>query len=92
MGFSVFFQSNACLNGTACGRTLEVPKDCTIKMTKQDCEKIVGGKLAYIRDYPWTVALIKKNYAGFGGVNRPFCGGTLINNRYVLTASHCVYG
>jgi len=56
-----------------------------------DC-KIVGGQTAFIRDFPWTVALVRKTTSGWGGKDRPFCGGTLINNRYVLTASHCVDG
>ncbi|CAG7717287.1 unnamed protein product [Allacma fusca] len=73
----------------ACGRTLPLPTSCD-KLSKVDCEKIVGGELAYIREYPWTVALVR--YSSFGGSKRPFCGGTLINNRYVLTASHCVDG
>ncbi|CAL8117606.1 unnamed protein product [Orchesella dallaii] len=46
--------------------------------------KIVGGEIASIKDYPWTVGLTR------GG--RPYCGGSLINNYYVATASHCVDG
>ncbi|ODM93295.1 Transmembrane protease serine 3 [Orchesella cincta] len=46
--------------------------------------KIVGGSVASIKDYPWTVGLTR------GG--RPYCGGSLINSLYVATASHCVDG
>ncbi|CAL8117614.1 unnamed protein product [Orchesella dallaii] len=52
--------------------------------------RIVNGTVVRINDYPWTVALIRKRWIG-----RPkgaYCGGTLINSRYVVTASHCVDG
>ena len=45
--------------------------------------RIVGGQEAEANEYPYMVAL---DY-GFG---RPFCGGSLINDRYILTAAHCV--
>jgi len=54
--------------------------------------KIIGGEPASIRDYPWTVGLLRRGFLGFGGSSKPFCGGTLINDRYVITASHCVDG
>ncbi|CAG0917985.1 unnamed protein product, partial [Notodromas monacha] len=44
---------------------------------------IVGGKLALIQDWPWIVALLRDG-------TDPYCGGALITNRHVLTASHCV--
>ena len=34
---------------------------------------------------PWQAALISR------GSNRPWCGGTLISDGYVLTAAHCVH-
>ncbi|CAG7717861.1 unnamed protein product [Allacma fusca] len=52
--------------------------------------RIVGGSPSSIRDLPWTVALTRGS--SWGGSGRAFCGGTLINSRYVLTASHCVDG
>ena len=48
-------------------------------------QKIVGGQDADIKDYPWQVALTDGQ--GFG-----FCGGSIINDSWVLTASHCVDG
>ncbi|KAL7639918.1 UNVERIFIED_CONTAM: hypothetical protein RMT77_009331 [Armadillidium vulgare] len=46
--------------------------------------RIIGGKYANINEYPWQVALIYKQ--------KFFCGGALISDRHVLTASHCVFG
>ncbi|XP_060080202.1 chymotrypsinogen B-like [Ylistrum balloti] len=43
--------------------------------------KIVGGTVATPGEYPWQVSL---RYAG-----QHMCGGTLISNQWVLTATHC---
>jgi len=48
-------------------------------------ERIVGGEAVDINDYPWQVAIIGSEGSGF-------CGGSIINDSWVLTASHCVDG
>lgn len=49
---------------------------------------IVGGTVAEDGAWPWQVALVeadeKNNYKAF------YCGGSLINQQWVLTAAHCV--
>jgi len=48
--------------------------------------KVSGGKTARPGDFPW-VALLKYK------INdpRPFrCGGSLISERHILTAAHCI--
>jgi secreted trypsin-like serine protease len=52
----------------------------------------VNGEPAQISEIPWTVGLVRAGFFGFGAGRKPFCGGTLINNLYVATASHCVDG
>ncbi|XP_032596341.1 serine protease easter [Drosophila grimshawi] len=51
--------------------------------------RIYGGVKTKIDEYPW-MALIE--YTKGGGNKGHHCGGSLINNRYVVTASHCVNG
>ncbi|KAJ8006790.1 hypothetical protein DPEC_G00110870 [Dallia pectoralis] len=43
--------------------------------------KIVGGQTATSGSWPWQVSLQSSG--------RLFCGGSLINNQWVLTAAHC---
>lgn len=49
---------------------------------------IIGGEEAE-NIYPWTVALVK--IGSKSTTERQFCGGTLIDSEWVLTAAHCVY-
>nr|QIQ54706.1 capsule gland specific secretory protein [Reishia bronni] len=46
--------------------------------------RIVGGRLADRRAWPWQVSV---RYQGYH-----MCGGTLIDNQHVLTAQHCFEG
>ncbi|XP_057664004.1 venom protease-like [Diorhabda carinulata] len=49
--------------------------------------RIVHGEYAKQGQFPWIsqLFLTKK-------MDKFICGGALINNRYILTAAHCVYG
>ncbi|VEN63228.1 unnamed protein product [Callosobruchus maculatus] len=44
--------------------------------------KVVGGQTAEKGEFPWLVSITRR-----GG---HFCGGTIINSRYVMTAGHCL--
>ena len=47
----------------------------------EQANRITGGSTASRGQFPWQVALtIDAAY---------FCGGSLISNRWVLTAAHC---
>ena len=45
--------------------------------------RIIGGQEVMGNEFPWQVALVKK------GLYKPFCGGSLISDKHVLTAAHC---
>jgi len=44
----------------------------------------VGGNNAVAGSYPWQVGITT------AGGSRPYCGGSLISNKWILTAAHCV--
>lgn len=46
---------------------------------------IVGGQDADRGEYPWQVMITDSHFT-------PFCGGSLIAAKWVLTAAHCVQG
>ncbi|XP_015423048.1 PREDICTED: coagulation factor X [Myotis davidii] len=45
--------------------------------------RIVGGRDCNDGECPWQALLIKEN-------NEGFCGGTILNEFYILTAAHCL--
>lgn len=50
-------------------------------------QNIIGGSVIDIRNVPWQVSL-RSLIGGATGIH--FCGGSIISNRWVLTAAHCV--
>ena len=54
------------------------------EVTNQNA-RIVGGQKSERGNWPWIAALLlDKTY--------PYCGGVLIDDWHILTASHCVNG
>ncbi|XP_050544588.1 venom protease-like isoform X3 [Daktulosphaira vitifoliae] len=69
----------------------KLPSQSTCGVSYGNVNKIVGGWPAELDDWPWMVAL------GYHGLNQPKtetpqwrCGGSLISDRYVVTAAHCL--
>ncbi|XP_053667533.1 CLIP domain-containing serine protease B4-like [Anopheles marshallii] len=62
---------------------LPVAPRCGIQLS----DRIVGGQITELEEFPWS-ALIQ--YWRPEGFYEFYCGGALINARYILTAAHCV--
>uniref|UniRef100_A0A0C9Q9Y1 Sb_13 protein n=1 Tax=Fopius arisanus TaxID=64838 RepID=A0A0C9Q9Y1_9HYME len=56
--------------------------ECGAKNGKQDQDRIVGGQNADPGEWPWIAALFN--------AGRQVCGGSLIDDKHILTAAHCV--
>ena len=47
--------------------------------------RIVGGEPSDPNSIPWQVALVKR------WERYPFCGGTILCPKFIMTAAHCMY-
>jgi len=47
-------------------------------------DRIVGGSKVVKHSIPWQAGIV------FTGENKPFCGGTIIDETHILTAAHCM--
>ena len=45
-------------------------------------DRIINGEDVEMNEFPWQVALVVT------GTRKPFCGGALINDRFILTGKH----
>ncbi|KAI0240908.1 Transmembrane protease serine 3, partial [Lamellibrachia satsuma] len=58
---------------------------CGIPAATPSFPRIVGGSEAKPHSWPWQFSFVAR---GRGHI----CGGTILRNRWLVTASHCVYG
>jgi len=59
---------------------------CGIRVKKG---RIIGGNTTGMNEYPWQVQFSRLGYDRY---KTHHCGGSLINNRWILTAAHCFEG
>jgi len=57
---------------------------CGSRSPTSDEPRISGGQNVYPGKYPWMAGLFNKD-------RTMICGGSLITNRHILTAAHCVF-
>ncbi|CAH3030869.1 unnamed protein product, partial [Porites evermanni] len=69
--------------GKSCEGPRRETKECTSgNSTLFVTSRIVGGRVTSIIKWPWQVGLLQSRDI--------FCGGSLLNQEWVLTAAHCV--
>nr|ATU82399.1 venom S1 protease 5 [Lethocerus distinctifemur] len=62
-----------------------VPTTCPCGMANKGTSRIIGGQETAVNEFPFMAMLMRM------GSTKPFCGGSLITRRHVLTAAHCLY-
>ncbi|XP_068216481.1 trypsin-1-like [Palaemon carinicauda] len=82
--------------GFYCRATAQVPVQPTTGTPQQTCggscgvpnraTRIVGGVATEVNEYPWQVAIANTGTDDFQDF---YCGGSIINRRWVLSAAHC---
>jgi len=86
--------SQGFISGPACKDADAAPSpastaasDCkcglAVRRTIRNQNRIVGGRPSEVNEYPWQVLLEIQMHEG------PWCGGSLISSRWVLSAAHC---
>ncbi|XP_045120935.1 anionic trypsin-like isoform X1 [Portunus trituberculatus] len=72
---------------STCVRPMAAPEcDSDFARTSDVDDKIAGGHVAEPGSTPWLVSLMDTHYVD----PVPFCSGTLISNRWVITSASCV--
>lgn len=55
--------------------------ECNCRLRTKN--RVVNGEIAVQNSFPWLVSLAKYKKQGF-------CGGSIMNEKYILTAAHCL--
>ena len=50
-------------------------------------KRIVGGRVAMLKDWPWMANI---RWGGDGWISAPICGASIVSDRFLVTAAHCI--
>uniref|UniRef100_A0A8D0ATW4 Ovochymase 2 n=1 Tax=Sander lucioperca TaxID=283035 RepID=A0A8D0ATW4_SANLU len=75
---SLWFLVNTCINAAQTGSKCGIPQVWSPMVHSM---RIVGGAEATYGSHPWLVSLQNKD--------SHFCGGAILNDRWIMTAAHC---
>ncbi|XP_053669195.1 CLIP domain-containing serine protease B4-like [Anopheles marshallii] len=73
-----------CCAGSIQKSSLPEPPHCGVQLS----DRVLGGQPTHVDEFPWTALIeFQKPDGSFGFL----CGGSLVNERYVVTAAHCIH-
>jgi len=62
---------------------------CYCGVPNEGSNRIINGEMAEEGEFPWEVKLYSKEF-GDGKEILAICGGSLVSDQHVITASHCI--
>ncbi|CAH2094392.1 unnamed protein product [Euphydryas editha] len=79
------------INETKVEETVNIETHKNIALLPEICgridgDRIIGGEIPGLYELPWMALILVRD----NGIFKTQCGGTIINNKYILTAAHCV--
>jgi secreted trypsin-like serine protease len=82
-----------CVKGLACSQNICVtsewdPNDGRCGQNKIIGGRVIGGNNTKKGEFPWQAGMWKAGYDGFD--DEFYCGGTLVDWQFIVTAAHCV--
>jgi secreted trypsin-like serine protease len=83
----VYSSKNSTLHLSGCGLQLVRCEEVS-KNEETLCNpnaRIVGGGESFKGEFPWLVLLFMRD------TRHQFCAGTLLDEKHILTANHCVF-
>lgn len=87
----VIFPSLLLVFGTVATASMPKPA-CGVRGTTNPSGgtvRIVGGENALLLEFPWMISL--RLFTPPNITSTHFCGGSLINSQFVITAAHCIF-